>query len=77
LPGYPFVVTATIDLNNVRKGRQNCDHSGHYAPPDVLLLTIKAQRQKLVLSKDRRMAINALLIDRRRQRAKNSFRNAG
>ncbi|WP_018619589.1 carbon-nitrogen hydrolase family protein [Spirosoma luteum] len=42
------VVTATIDLNTVRKERQNFDPSGHYARPDVFELTINPQRQKLV-----------------------------
>jgi nitrilase len=47
------VVTATIDLNNVRKERQNFDPSGHYARPDVFELTVNPQRQKLVRFKDR------------------------
>ena len=42
------VVTATIDLNEVRKERQNFDPSGHYARPDVFELTVNTQRQKLV-----------------------------
>ncbi len=43
-----IVVTATIDLNEVRKERQNFDPSGHYARPDVFELTVNTQRQKLV-----------------------------
>lgn len=42
------VLTATIDLNTVRKERQNFDPSGHYARPDIFELTVDAQRQKLV-----------------------------
>ena len=42
------VVTATIDLNEVRKERQNFDPSGHYARPDVFSLNVNTQRQKLV-----------------------------
>lgn len=42
------VVTATIDLNEVRRERQNFDPSGHYARPDVFDLTVNTQRQKLV-----------------------------
>ncbi len=47
------VVTATIDLNTVRKERQNFDPSGHYARPDVFELTVDAQRQKLVRFRNR------------------------
>ncbi len=43
-----IVITATIDLNEVRKERQNFDPSGHYARPDVFELTVNTQRQKLV-----------------------------
>ena len=42
------VVTATIDLNEVRKERQNFDPSGHYARPDVFSLNVSTKRQKLV-----------------------------
>ncbi len=42
------VVSATIDLNEVRKERQNFDPSGHYARPDVFSLTVNTHRQKLV-----------------------------
>jgi len=42
------VVTATIDLNEVRKERQNFDPSGHYARPDVFSLHVSRQRQGLV-----------------------------
>ncbi len=42
------VVTATIDLNEVRKERQNFDPSGHYARPDVFGLTVNRERQRLV-----------------------------
>lgn len=43
-----IVVTASIDLNEVRKERQNFDPSGHYARPDVFELTVNRKRQKLV-----------------------------
>lgn len=43
-----IVVTATINLNEVRKERQNFDPSGHYSRPDVFQLTVNTQRQKLV-----------------------------
>jgi nitrilase len=46
------VVTAAIDLNTVRRERQNFDPSGHYARPDVFDLTVNAQRQKLVRFKN-------------------------
>lgn len=42
------VVTATIDLNEVRKERQNFDPSGHYARPDVFALSVNRERQTLV-----------------------------
>ena len=43
-----IVITATIDLNEVRKERQNFDPSGHYSRPDVFRLTVNNERQKLV-----------------------------
>ena len=43
-----IVVTATIDMNEVRKERQNFDPSGHYARPDVFELNVNTKRQKLV-----------------------------
>jgi nitrilase len=46
--GKEAVVTATIDLNEVRKERQNFDPSGHYSRPDVFQLNVNTQRQKLV-----------------------------
>ena len=42
------VVSATIDLNEVRKERQNFDPSGHYARPDVFSLSVDRERQTLV-----------------------------
>ena len=45
---HEAVVSATIDLNEVRKERQNFDPSGHYARPDVFDLTVNRQRQTLV-----------------------------
>ena len=46
--GKEVVVTATINLNEVRKERQNFDPSGHYSRPDVFELNVDIRRQKLV-----------------------------
>jgi nitrilase len=46
--GEEKLVTAEIDLNEVRKERQNFDPSGHYARPDVFQLSVNRTRQKLV-----------------------------
>lgn len=46
--GREAIVTATIDLNEVRRERQNFDPSGHYARPDVFSLTVNTQRQQVV-----------------------------
>lgn len=43
-----IVITTTIDLNEVRKERQNFDPSGHYSRPDVFQLEVNTQRQKIV-----------------------------
>lgn len=43
-----IVITASINLNEVRKERQNFDPSGHYARPDVFELIVNRRRQKLV-----------------------------
>lgn len=48
IEGKEIVVTTTIDLNEVRKERQNFDPSGHYSRPDIFELTVHTQRQKLV-----------------------------
>ncbi len=48
IEGKEVVVTATINLNEVRKERQNFDPSGHYSRPDVFELTVNTRRQKLV-----------------------------
>lgn len=46
--GKEAVLTATINLNEVRKERQNFDPSGHYSRPDVFELSVNRKRQKLV-----------------------------
>ena len=46
--GREAIVTATIDLNEVRRERQNFDPTGHYARPDVFSLTVHTQRQQIV-----------------------------
>ena len=40
--------TAELDINEVRKERQNFDVSGHYSRPDVTRLHINRERQGLV-----------------------------
>ncbi len=42
------LLTATIDLNEVIKERQNFDPSGHYSRPDVFNLKVDRRRQSLV-----------------------------
>jgi len=51
--GKETIVTATINLNEVRKERQNFDPSGHYSRPDVFELNINTKRQKLVNFRDK------------------------
>lgn len=46
------VMTATINMNEVRKERQNFDPSGHYSRPDVFDLSVNRQRQRLVTFDD-------------------------
>lgn len=43
-----IVITATIDLNEVRRERQNFDPSGHYSRPDVFELHVHTKRQAVV-----------------------------
>ena len=44
--------SAELDLNMVRKERQNFDPSGHYARPDVTSLEVDRTRQSIVTFKD-------------------------
>jgi len=46
------LLTATIDLKDVLKERQNFDPSGHYSRPDVFQLKVDRKRQSLVELKD-------------------------
>ncbi|MFK8043396.1 carbon-nitrogen hydrolase family protein [Congregibacter sp.] len=46
------VVSATIDMGEVRKERQNFDPSGHYSRPDIFDLRVNRERQKLVTFSD-------------------------
>ncbi len=50
--GKESFASATIDLKEVRKERQNFDPSGHYSRPDVMQLQVNRARQKIVDFKD-------------------------
>lgn len=40
------LIVANLDINDVRRERQNFDPSGHYARPDVFSLTVNRTRQR-------------------------------
>jgi nitrilase len=44
--------SAELDLNQIRRERQNFDPSGHYSRPDVTQLTVDRSRQSTVKFKD-------------------------
>lgn len=44
--GEETLLTATLDQTEVLRERQNFDHSGHYARPDVLKLVMNRERQR-------------------------------
>ena len=44
--------SAELDLNMIRRERQNFDPSGHYSRPDVTQLTVNRIRQSTVSFKD-------------------------
>ncbi|MDA8962298.1 carbon-nitrogen hydrolase family protein [Congregibacter sp.] len=50
--GREAVVTAAIDMGQVRRERQNFDPSGHYCRADVFELTVNRQRQTVIKLND-------------------------
>ena len=46
------LLSAELDLNMIRRERQNFDPAGHYARPDITRLSIDRTRQKTVTFKD-------------------------
>jgi nitrilase len=46
--GKEAFASATVNLREVRKERQNFDPSGHYSRPDVMQLQVNRSRQKIV-----------------------------
>jgi nitrilase len=46
--GEEKLILASLDHQRVREERQNFDPAGHYARPDVTLLTVNRQRQSTI-----------------------------
>ena len=44
--------SAELDLQSVRRERQNFDPAGHYARPDVTQLVLNRERQSTLILKD-------------------------
>jgi nitrilase len=47
------LLIATLDINEVRRERQNFDVTGHYSRPDVTRLIVNRERQSLVKFEDK------------------------